>query len=58
MSTTSVSDRALSGLRYVNKTCHCEHRAGVRISESDMNMNKLYYCYPHDKYRVLPITEF
>ena len=58
MSSTSVSDRALSGLRYVNKTCRCGHRAGVRISKFDMNMNKLYYCYPHDKYRFLPITEF
>ena len=62
MSSTSVSDHALSGLRYVNKTCRCGHRAGVRISESDMNMNKLYYCRSHDKCRFfrwcIPITEF
>jgi hypothetical protein len=49
MSSTSVSDRAPNGLRYVNKTCRCGHRAGVRISEFDINMNKLYYCCPHDK---------
>ena len=35
MSSTSVNDRAPSGLRYVNKTYRCGHRAGVRISESD-----------------------
>jgi hypothetical protein len=35
MSSTSVSDHAPSGLRYVNKTCRCGHRAGVRISKSD-----------------------
>ena len=62
MSSTSVSDRAPNGLRYVNKTCHCGHRARVRISEFDMNMNKLYYCCPHDKCRFfrwcIPITEF
>ncbi len=62
MSSTSVSDHAPSGLRYVNKTCCCGHRARVRISESDMNMNKLYYCCPHDKCRFfrwcIPITEF
>ena len=62
MSSTSVSDRAPNGLRYVNKTCHCGHRAKVRISEFDMNMNKLYYCCPHDKCRFfrwcIPIIEF
>ena len=62
MSSTSVSDRALSGLRYVNKTCRCGHRAGVRISKFDMNMNKLYYYFPHDKCRFfrwcIPIMEF
>ena len=62
MSSTSVSDRAPSGLRYVNKTCHCGHRAGVRISGSDMNMNKLYYYCPHDKCKFfrwcIPIIEF
>jgi hypothetical protein len=49
MSSTGVSDRAPNGPRYVNKTCRCGHRAWVRISESNRNMNKLYYCCPIDK---------
>ena len=31
--------------RYLNKSCRCGKRAGIRISESEENKNKLfYYC--------------
>ena len=31
-------------IRFANKICKCNKRASVKISESDDNPNKLYYC--------------
>ncbi|KAK9192391.1 hypothetical protein WN944_003081 [Citrus x changshan-huyou] len=31
-------------IRFANKICKCNRRASVKISKSDDNPNKLYYC--------------
>jgi hypothetical protein len=44
MSTSSVNSSIRDGLRFRNVDCGCGRRASVRISESSLNKNKLYYC--------------
>ena len=44
MSFSSVNSAIRDGLRFRNIDCGCGKRASVRISESSLNKNKLYYC--------------
>ncbi len=44
MSTSSVNSSIRDGLRFRNVECGCGQRASVRILESSLNKNKLYYC--------------
>jgi hypothetical protein len=44
MSSSSVNSAIRDGLRFRNLDCVCGKRASVRISESSLNKNKLYYC--------------
>ena len=44
MSSSSVNSAIRDGLRFRNIDCDCGKRASVRISESSLNKNKLYYC--------------
>ena len=44
MSSSSVNSVIRDGLRFRNIDCGCGKRALVRISESSLNKNKLYYC--------------
>jgi hypothetical protein len=44
MSSSSVNSAIRDGLRFRNIDCGCGKRASVRISESSLNKNKLYYC--------------
>ena len=37
-------------IRYSNKTCRCYKRAALKVSESDDNPNKLYYCCMDSKH--------
>ena len=43
MSSSSVNSAIRDGLRFRNIDCGCGKRASVRISESSLNKNKLYY---------------
>ncbi len=43
MSTSSVNSLIRYGLRFRNVDCGCGRKASVRISESSLNKNKLYY---------------
>jgi hypothetical protein len=44
MSSSSVNSAIRDGLRFRNIDFGCGKRASVRISESSLNKNKLYYC--------------
>jgi hypothetical protein len=44
MSSSSVNSAIRDGLRFRNIDCDCGKRASVRILESSLNKNKLYYC--------------
>ncbi|KDP44027.1 hypothetical protein JCGZ_05494 [Jatropha curcas] len=44
MSSSSAADGAWEG-RYVNMYCKCGKKAGIRISETQKNKNRLYYYY-------------
>lgn len=35
-------------IKFKNKYCHCNKKVVVRISESEDNSNKLYYCCRYD----------
>ena len=49
--------------RYLNKNCKCGKRAGIRISETDENKNKLFYFCKDNKYGsflgwCIPVSSF
>ena len=45
MSGSSVNSAIRDRLRFRNIDCGCGKRASVRISESSLDKNKLYYCW-------------
>ena len=44
MFSSLVNSAIRDGLRFRNIDCGCGKRVSVRISESSLNKNKLYYC--------------
>ena len=44
MSIASVNNVIRDGLKYKKLECGCGWRASIKISESSLNKNKLYYC--------------
>lgn len=36
-------------IKFENRYCHCNKKCAVRISESQDNPNKLYYCCKYDE---------